>query len=223
MERRDFLKSTIAAAGLVLAPHAFAAQGESVSGGEMIYRTLGRTHRPQPAVVGVDSPPRGPTMPVRRTPSVALSILVVATGNRIGQAPGPAPGHCAAAGQGPNQHWTRNVLVSPDRRKLYVSVGSASNASPEELPRASVLQMNTDGSDQRVFAWGLRNPVGLAFHPTTDELGPTGGRLIARRRQPPVHRGTQRADLPRAVRDPRTSPAGPRAAKSNSQPLVPNS
>jgi glucose/arabinose dehydrogenase len=38
-------------------------------------------------------------------------------------------------GQGYNQHWTRNVVVSPDGEKLYVSVGSASNASAEDLPR----------------------------------------------------------------------------------------
>jgi glucose/arabinose dehydrogenase len=73
-------------------------------------------------------------------------------------------------GQGYHQHWTRNVVVSPDGTKLYVSVGSASNASPEPLPRASVLQMNLDGSDRKVFAFGLRNPVGLAFHPKTGAL-----------------------------------------------------
>ena len=73
-------------------------------------------------------------------------------------------------GKGYNQHWTRNVVVAPDGKKLYVSVGSASNDSPEEAPRASVLQMNLDGSGRKVFACGLRNPVGLAFHPKTGEL-----------------------------------------------------
>lgn len=73
-------------------------------------------------------------------------------------------------GKGYNQHWTRNVIVAPDGKKLYVSVGSASNVSPDEPPRASVLQMNLDGSQRKVFASGLRNPVGLAFHPKTDEL-----------------------------------------------------
>ena len=73
-------------------------------------------------------------------------------------------------GQGYHQHWTRNVVVSPDGTKLYVSVGSASNASPEPLPRAAVLQMNLDGSERKVFAFGLRNPVGLAFHPMTKAL-----------------------------------------------------
>ena len=73
-------------------------------------------------------------------------------------------------GQGYNQHWTRNIVVAPDGTKLYVSVGSASNASPEESPRASVLQMNLDGTERKVFASGLRNPVGLAFHPKTADL-----------------------------------------------------
>lgn len=73
-------------------------------------------------------------------------------------------------GKGYNQHWTRNVVVAPDGKKLYVSVGSASNASPEDPPRASILQMNLDGSQRKVFASGLRNPVGLAFHPQSGAL-----------------------------------------------------
>lgn len=73
-------------------------------------------------------------------------------------------------GGGYNQHWTRNVVVSPDGKKLYVSVGSRSNVNEEELPRASVQQMNLDGSQQQTFASGLRNPVGLDFHPVTKKL-----------------------------------------------------
>ncbi len=67
-------------------------------------------------------------------------------------------------------HWTRNLALSPDGRQLYVAIGSATNVDPEPLPRASVQVMNLDGSDQRTFAHGLRNPVGLAFHPTTGAL-----------------------------------------------------
>ncbi|MBD2452054.1 sorbosone dehydrogenase family protein [Nostoc sp. FACHB-152] len=73
-------------------------------------------------------------------------------------------------GGGYNQHWTRNVLAAPDGQKLYVSVGSATNVNEEPLPRASVQIMNLDGSQQQTFASGLRNPVGLAFHPVTKEL-----------------------------------------------------
>jgi len=71
---------------------------------------------------------------------------------------------------GYNQHWTRNVVAAPDGRKLYVSIGSQSNANEEPLPRASVQEMNLDGSAQKTFASGLRNPVGLDFHPLTREL-----------------------------------------------------
>jgi|SRR6478672_4609508 len=71
---------------------------------------------------------------------------------------------------GYNQHWTRNVVASPDGQKLYVSIGSQSNADEESLPRASVQVMNLDGSNQQTFAYGLRNPVGLDFHPQTGEL-----------------------------------------------------
>ncbi|GBE92823.1 PQQ-dependent sugar dehydrogenase [Nostoc cycadae] len=73
-------------------------------------------------------------------------------------------------GGGYNQHWTRNVVAAPDGKKLYVSVGSRSNADEEALPRASVQVMNLDGSEQQIFAYGLRNPVGLDFHPVTKEL-----------------------------------------------------
>ena len=72
--------------------------------------------------------------------------------------------------QGYNNHWTRNVVVSPDRNKLYVSIGSGTNVDEEPLPRASVQVMNLDGSQQQTFASGLRNPVGLDFHPVTKEL-----------------------------------------------------
>ncbi|MFN6539036.1 MAG: PQQ-dependent sugar dehydrogenase [Nostoc sp. EkiNYC01] len=72
--------------------------------------------------------------------------------------------------QGYNNHWTRNVVVSPDGNKLYVSIGSGTNVDEEPLPRASVQVMNLDGSGQQTFASGLRNPVGLDFHPVTKEL-----------------------------------------------------
>lgn len=71
---------------------------------------------------------------------------------------------------GYRQHWTRNVVASPDGKKLYVSIGSRSNVDEEPLPRASVQVMNLDGSNRQTFASGLRNPVGLDFHPQTGEL-----------------------------------------------------
>ena len=73
-------------------------------------------------------------------------------------------------GGGYNQHWTRNVVMAPGGDRLFVSVGSRSNVNEEELPRASVQTVGLDGSNPRTFASGLRNPVGLDFHPQTGEL-----------------------------------------------------
>lgn len=74
-------------------------------------------------------------------------------------------------GRGYNEHWTRNVAVSPDGQQLYATVGSESNVEVESDPRrAAILQMKPDGADMRVFASGLRNPVGMAFNPTTKSL-----------------------------------------------------
>ena len=72
-------------------------------------------------------------------------------------------------GCGYNQHWTRNVVTTPAGDSLYVTVGSESNVDPEPLPRASVFRMAPDGSGRRTVSFGLRNPVGLAFHPATGE------------------------------------------------------
>ena len=102
----------------------------------------------------------GNTAEVRRYPYQNGQQQISGRGQKIADLPGG----------GYNQHWTRNVVVSPDGQKLYVSVGSRSNADIEELPRASVQQMNLDGSNQQTFASGLRNPVGLDFHPVTQEL-----------------------------------------------------
>ena len=69
-------------------------------------------------------------------------------------------------------HWTRDIVFSPDGSKLFVSVGSKSNNSdgPEENDRARIFEYAPDGTDGRVFASGIRNPVGLAIHPRTGEL-----------------------------------------------------
>ena len=68
-------------------------------------------------------------------------------------------------------HWTRNVIFNPAGTKMYVTVGSATNATPETDPRrAAINEYNPDGSGHRVFASGLRNPVGLAYFPGTNIL-----------------------------------------------------
>ncbi len=68
-------------------------------------------------------------------------------------------------------HWTRNVVFAPDGGKMYVAVGSATNAMPGTDPRrAAINEYDPSGSGHRVFAGGLRNPVGMAFHPETGVL-----------------------------------------------------
>ncbi|GAA4805361.1 sorbosone dehydrogenase family protein [Olivibacter ginsenosidimutans] len=75
---------------------------------------------------------------------------------------------------GYNNHWTRNLLLNADSTKIYVTVGSGSNVGEHgmenERRRANILEINLDGSSERVFAAGLRNPVGMAWEPTTGKL-----------------------------------------------------
>ena len=70
----------------------------------------------------------------------------------------------------PDGHPTRNLAINAAGTKMYVAIGSRSNASEEPVPRATIQEFNIDGSGQRTFTSGLRNPVGLAFRPGTDEL-----------------------------------------------------
>jgi glucose/arabinose dehydrogenase len=67
-------------------------------------------------------------------------------------------------------HSSRNVIFSRDGRRFYVTIGSKDNLAEEKPPRASVQSFATDGADQRTFAYGLRNPVGLALYPGTDDI-----------------------------------------------------
>jgi glucose/arabinose dehydrogenase len=73
-----------------------------------------------------------------------------------------------------NGHWTRNLIANADGSKLYVAVGSASNVADNgmdvEQGRAAIWEFNPDGSEARVFASGLRNPVGLDWAPDTNAL-----------------------------------------------------
>jgi glucose/arabinose dehydrogenase len=70
----------------------------------------------------------------------------------------------------PAGHYTRNVVVSPDGAKIYVAIGSRGNIAEEPEPRATIQEFAIDGSRQRTFATGLRNAVGLAFAPGTNDL-----------------------------------------------------
>src|SRR5947199_6482743 len=69
-------------------------------------------------------------------------------------------------------HWTRDIVFSRDAKKMYVSIGSRSNVSDNaaEADRARIFEFNRDGTDRKVYAWGIRNAVGIAFRPGSNEL-----------------------------------------------------
>ena len=72
-------------------------------------------------------------------------------------------------------HYTRNLLADPAGKKIYVAVGSSGNIDEQRVDekdprRAAILQINPDGSGMRVFASGLRNPVGIDWEPKTHTL-----------------------------------------------------
>src|SRR5437867_4673670 len=69
-------------------------------------------------------------------------------------------------------HWTRDIVFSPDGKKMYVSIGSRSNDSDNaaEADRARIFEFNPDGTNRKVYAWGIRNAVGITFRPASSEL-----------------------------------------------------
>jgi len=92
------------------------------------------------------------------------------------------------AAQGPAQvivpdvpvghHWTRDIVFSPDGKRLLLSVGSGDNdgeiGMDKEVRRADILDYDPEGHDMRVYASGIRNPVTIQFYPGS---GPGGGEL----------------------------------------------
>lgn len=75
---------------------------------------------------------------------------------------------------GYNNHWTRNLLVNAAKSKIYISVGSGSNVGENgmehEVRRAAILEVNPDGTGEKIYGSGLRNPVGMAWAPGTNTL-----------------------------------------------------
>ena len=73
-----------------------------------------------------------------------------------------------------NHHWTKNIIASPDGSKLYAAIGSNSNVGEngidKEVDRAMVWEIDRITGAHRVFASGLRNPVGMAWEPETNML-----------------------------------------------------
>jgi glucose/arabinose dehydrogenase len=101
---------------------------------------------------------------VLRFPYQAGTTKITGTGQRI----------LALPKGGYNNHWTRNLLAAPDDSKIYVTVGSGSNVqehgAENEVRRANILEINPDGTGEKIYASGLRNPIGLQWQPGTGKL-----------------------------------------------------
>ena len=86
------------------------------------------------------------------------------TGEKVADLPGGPIDH----------HWTKNVIASEDGKKLYVTVGSNSNVGEngldKEKDRAAILEIDANTGKSRVYASGLRNPVGLGWQPQSKQL-----------------------------------------------------
>jgi glucose/arabinose dehydrogenase len=106
----------------------------------------------------------GNTDGVYRYPYTAGQLHIMGKGEKILNL--PAGGY--------NNHWTRNLIANADGSKIYVSVGSGSNNAEHgmanETRRADILEINPDGSGERIFAAGIRNPVGMDWQPGTKTL-----------------------------------------------------
>ncbi len=102
----------------------------------------------------------GNTDGIYRYPYVSGQLQITGKGEKILTL--PAGGY--------NNHWTRNIIANTDGSKIYVTVGSGSNVGENgienEIRRADILEINPDGTGERVFASGIRNPVGLAWELT---------------------------------------------------------
>lgn len=74
----------------------------------------------------------------------------------------------------PGGHWTRSLIVSPDKTKIFAGVGSQTNIGDDGLEaeegRAAIWELDLASGNARIFASGLRNAVGTAWEPTTNTL-----------------------------------------------------
>jgi YD repeat-containing protein len=78
---------------------------------------------------------------------------------------------------GGGNHWMRNLVLSPDGKKLYVAIGSSSNIGENgmaaEAGRAAITEIDVASGKHRQYAAGMRNPNGMAWNPSTGELWAT--------------------------------------------------
>ena len=75
-----------------------------------------------------------------------------------------------AFGEKVGTHYQRVLALSPKNDYMFVTVGSTANVLEDPLPHATIQRFRLDGSEQATFATGLRNPIGIAFYPGTEDL-----------------------------------------------------
>jgi len=84
------------------------------------------------------------------------------------------PRHVTALPSGYNHHWTKSMVASPDGKFLFVGVGSNSNVGENGLEmekgRAAIWMIDAKSGAYRIFASGLRNPVGIDWNPRSGHL-----------------------------------------------------
>ena len=167
---------------LLTAPNGDIFVAESHSGDIKIFRGIGADGKPQQSSVfatGLSQPYGIAFYPPGLNPQfvyIGQAEAVLRFPYRNGDLKATGKAQHIATLPDHEDHWTRDLVFSPDGKQLFVGVGSASNVDdpdthPDEKNRADILVMNPDGSDMRVYAYGIRNAGGgLAFNPKNGEL-----------------------------------------------------
>jgi glucose/arabinose dehydrogenase len=140
----------------------------SDSGAGIVYAFAGgKPEGKKPLVMGLNRP---------YGLAIWQNYLYVAETNRVRRFPYDAKALAVGTGQeilqvpGGGNHWTRAIVFDRAGQKLYVSVGSSSNITPDEARRASINRYNPDGSGHEIFANGTRNPSSIHWYPSSDTL-----------------------------------------------------
>jgi glucose/arabinose dehydrogenase len=161
-----------------VAPNGDIFLAETSAGDIKVFRGMTADHKPEQVQVfatGLNTPFGIAFYPLGKNPQwvyVANMDSVVRFPYRSGDmtSSGP-PQHLFYLPSG-GHHRSRDIVFSPEGKKMFVSVGSEQNVddTPAEKNRADILEANPDGSDLRVYAYGIRNPVGIAIDPATGQL-----------------------------------------------------
>ena len=134
----------------------------------------GKAEVKRPYITGLNSPYGmalvGDTLYVANTDAL-LAFPYVAGADSITAKPRKLAELPAA---GTNRHWTKSLIASPDGQRLYVGVGADSNIAEKgmarEVKRAAILEFTIANGKSRIYGAGLRNPVGMGFHPVEATL-----------------------------------------------------